>query len=175
MIRVESAWAHVSQYLQKRLIRRYIITWGLTHHFAIFSTSSPFPAQRQWYQVLQLSHSIQFSFREPFINSFVAGVHDGQLSSLPCWGCIFSGDSERLGDISGDFGALRVERRLLGAIYKAVIYRVTLSHVTILTGAYIPACPIDLNSFFKSLKDHKALIRLAFTHKFTAMDNSAGI
>lgn len=42
-----------------------------------------------------------------------------------------------MGDISGDFGALRVERRLLGAIYKTVIYRVTLSHVTI-TGAYSP-------------------------------------
>lgn len=139
MIRVESAWAHVSQYLQRDRYR-YKYYYGSTHHFAIFSTSSPFPAQRQWYQVLQLSHSIQFSFREPFINSLVAGVHDGQLSSLPCWGCIFSGDSERLGDISGDFGALRVERRLLGAIYKTGLLWVMWQPIT----AWRSAC-IQLN------------------------------
>lgn len=71
-----------------------------------------------------MSHSIQLSFREPFINALDLGVHAGQESSPGCAEAA-SREFERPDDF-GDAGGggedlllllfVRAERRLLGAI-----------------------------------------------------------
>lgn len=73
----------------------------LAYHLSMLSISSPWPTQRQWYQVLQASHLTQRSFSNELRELAWPSTHAGQVSSLSWDDECCSGVLERLMDDGG--------------------------------------------------------------------------